>query len=217
MTPDIIDEALRYLGVHSPADDLRPRLEAMLAQCRQEHALRWRWRHEPLCRVDGVLHAGAVPLPGASAERMLKTCSSAALLVCTLGPAFELQMQRLQKRSMADAVMMDALGSALVEEGCDAAEREIALRFPGLYLTDRFSPGYGDLPMNVQTALLDTLDAGRSVGVQLLPSLLMSPQKSVTAIIGLSEEPQSARIRGCAFCRMAASCPLRREGHPCRR
>jgi len=83
-----------------------------------------------------------------------------------------------------------------------------------MYLTDRFSPGYGDLPLEVQPALLEAAQAHR-IGVTAAPSLMMIPQKSVSALIGLSDRPQMARIRGCAFCRMNQTCTLRKAGKSC--
>ena len=98
---------------------------------------------------------------------------------------------------------------------CEQLQREAARRLPALYQTDRFSPGYGDLPLTLQPGILAALDAGRRAGITLLPSLLMNPSKSVTAIFGLSQRPQPARVRGCAYCRMQATCTLRKGGNTC--
>ena len=56
----------------------------------------------------------------------------------------------------------------------------------GLSLRPRFSPGYGDFPLSMQTPIFDALDCPRKIGVSLNASLLMSPSKSVTAVIGLA-------------------------------
>ena len=104
-------------------------------------------------------------------------------------------------------------GSALVEAACDRAEEELRSRHPGLYLTDRFSPGYGDLPLSLQPQLLAACDAPRRLGVTLTQSLLMLPQKSVSVVIGLSKRPQQARIRGCAYCALAQTCAYRGQGN----
>ena len=111
--------------------------------------------------------------------------------------------------------LLDGFGGAYVEAGCNAAEREIAAKLPGKYLTDRFSPGYGDLPLDVQGALLALTDAPRRLGITLNESNLMNPVKSVTAVIGLSDTPQQARIRGCDFCAMRTRCNLRKAGKTC--
>lgn len=116
---------------------------------------------------------------------------------------------------MSRAVILDACASALVESGCDAAEAEIKARFPDRYLTDRFSPGYGDLPLELQPSICAALDTPRRLGLHVTGSLLLNPGKSVTAVIGLSDRPQMARIRGCAFCSMRETCTLRKGGKTC--
>ena len=116
---------------------------------------------------------------------------------------------------MGEAVIFDACGSAWVESGCDAAEAEIAARFKGRYLTDRFSPGYGDLPLSLQPAVLAALDAEKRLGIHLSDSFLMTPSKSVTAVIGVSDEPQPARVRGCGSCVMNKTCDYRKGGTTC--
>lgn len=201
----IITEALRYLGA-SPADAaLRADLSALAEELQRRITPRFTW---------ALTETAALALPGHSAHVMLADCPTVAVLVCTLGAEFDLWMRQLQHRDMAHAVMLDALGSAYVESGCDTAEKAIQARFPHQYLTDRFSPGYGDLPLNVQPALLDLTGASR-IGVAVTPSLLMTPQKSVSAIVGLAATPQPARIRGCAYCSMNKTCQYRNKGITC--
>ena len=213
-----IMEALRYLGAgSSPPEVLRRDVEQIAGQLTAAVRPRYAYRvfstvHEErgvLLREAGIL------LTGRSAARMLAQCDQAVLLICTLGAGFETMLRAEQARDMARAVMLDACGSAWVESGCNAAEEELAARFPGRYLTDRFSPGYGDLPLALQPAICAALDAGRRVGVQVTDSFLMNPSKSVTAVIGLSDRPQQARIRGCAYCSMRETCTLRKGGKSC--
>ena len=213
-----IMEALRYLGAgSSPPEVLRRDMEQIAGQLTAAVRPRYAYRvfstvHEErgvLLREAGIL------LTGRSAARMLAQCDQAVLLICTLGAGFETMLRAEQARDMARAVMLDACGSAWVESGCNAAEEELAARFPGRYLTDRFSPGYGDLPLALQPAICAALDAGRRVGVQVTDSFLMNPSKSVTAVIGLSDRPQQARIRGCAYCSMREPCTLRKGGKSC--
>ena len=146
---------------------------------------------------------------------MLKECTQAALLACTLGAAFDARLRAVQARDMAKAVLTDGCGSAWVEAGCDEAEGELSERLPGRFLTDRFSPGYGDLSLDMQPALCAALDAGRRLGLSVTDSLLLNPSKSVTAVIGLAHQPQMARVRGCAYCTLRETCALRKGGNHC--
>lgn len=213
-----IDEALRYLGAGRQAPpELRREAEDTARRLTARLRPRYTYRVFSLERKDGVLRLqeAALALPGKDAQTMLADCGRVVLLGCTLGVEFESMLRAEQARDMAKAVLLDACGSAWVEAGCDEAEREIAARFPGQYLTDRFSPGYGDLPLSLQPAICGALDLGRRLGVHVSERCLMNPSKSVTALIGISDRPQMARIRGCAYCAMRETCTLRKGGTHC--
>ncbi|MBQ7848864.1 MAG: methionine synthase [Clostridia bacterium] len=211
----LIDEALRYLGVRGMADEtLRSQLTVLANEFSSLITPRHIWRIFPLRRASNGILSGNILLTGSSAAKMLAECGSCAVMVCTLGTAFDAWLQRMQARDMARAVMLDALGSALIESACDKVETEIAGRFPKHYLTDRFSPGYGDLPLALQPELLSAAEAQR-IGVGVTDTCMLTPQKSVTALVGIAETPQAARIRGCAYCAMNKTCTLRKAGMTC--
>jgi hypothetical protein len=215
--PDI-DEALRYLGAGEGApEELRQTVQAVAARLEAQLQPRYTFQVFDLeRREEGLALAGAaVVLTGGTARRMLAQCRQGVLLACTLGARFDALLRAQQVRDMAQAVILDACGSALVEQGCDAAEEELKKRFPGLFLTDRFSPGYGDLPLELQPSICAALDTQRRLGLHVTDSLLLNPGKSVTAVIGLADRPQMARIRGCDFCAMRERCALRKGGKTC--
>ena len=213
-----IGEVLRYLGVKDDPDGAMARaVEAEADELLRAVRPRYVYRLFPVERGRSgvVLRGSGVTLPGDMAASLLAQCGRAALLACTLGAGFEAMLRAAQARDMARAVILDACGSALVEAGCDMAEREIAARCPGQYLTDRFSPGYGDLPLSIQGSLCVALDAQKRLGIHVTESSLMNPSKSVTAVIGLADVPQPARIRGCTYCALAGDCALRKGGKSC--
>ncbi len=213
-----LTEALRYAGVRG---DVPPEIweiaKGIARQVMDEAEPRYTWRmYDIEEREDGFyLPEARLLLTGESTRRMLAECDRAVLMACTLGARFDALLRREQAQDMARAVIMDACGSAWVEAGCDAAEQELAARLPGFYLTDRFSPGYGDLPLEIQPEIAEALDITRRIGVTVTRSLLMNPGKSVTAVIGIADRPQAARIRGCAYCTMKETCALRRGGKRC--
>ena len=85
----------------------------------------------------------------------------------------------------------------------------------GLLLTDRFSPGYGDLPLKLQIGLCAALNTSRRIGLTVTPSLILVPRKSVTALLGIADRPKTLRKRGCEVCGMFLHCPYRKEGVVC--
>lgn len=102
-------------------------------------------------------------------------------------------------------MVLQAVSVEAIEEYCDACEEEIlaALSSGGegpYYLRPRFSPGYGDLPLEFQREFLQILETPKKIGVTLTDSLLMMPSKSVTAIIGISREDSHCIRQGCESC-----------------
>lgn len=213
-----IREALRYLGVRGePGAELTGQVRQVARQLTETLSPRYVYRVFDLERRDkGFALAGTdTVLTGATAAKMLEGSHKAAVLGCTLGARFDRLLLAAQARDMAQAVILDACGGALVEAGCDAAQDELAGRFPEEYLTDRFSPGYGDFPLDLQRELCALLDTPRRLGVHVTESCMLNPVKSVTAVIGIANAPQPARVRGCDFCAMGKTCAMRKEGKHC--
>ena len=71
---------------------------------------------------------------------------------------------------------------------------DLAREFAPRRLTSRFSPGYGDFPLSQQAELCAVLNVNRLLGITLTPGGLMVPQKSVTALIGVSEDPEDPSV-----------------------
>ena len=212
-----VEEALRYLGAAQADPETRRLAEKTAGMLEERVTPRWIWRACGIDRDGGELRLpeAGIALTGRLAESMLAECGKAVLLVCTLGAGFERMEKGWEARDMAVAAVMDACGSAWTEAVCDAAEEEIRQRFPDQYITDRFSPGYGDLPLELQADFLRALDAERKLGITVNESFLLNPGKSVTAVIGLSDRPQGAKIRGCAFCSLRDACRIRERGETC--
>lgn len=134
---------------------------------------------------EDVVDLGAFRAESHSLYRNLSGCSEAFLFAVTLGMGVERLLNRLSMLSGAEFFVTDALASAMVEAACDAAEEKIR---GGLLCRPRFSPGYGDLSLEVQPALLEQVQGRKLLGITLGATLLMSPMKSITAIMGVYHE-----------------------------
>lgn len=155
-------------------------------------------------------------LTGRDIADLLKNSRRCFLMAATLGPEVDRLCRYQSARSMADAVMVDAAATALIECVCDKAQAELADSLPkGQGLTMRYSCGYGDLPLSLQPMFVRVLDAPRRIGLSCLPSLLLTPQKSVTAVMGISQTETAAKQADCQTCRFASSCVLRKAGKHC--
>ncbi len=117
----------------------------------------------------------------------LEGCKAAVLFAATVGSGMDRMIRRFEKSDPQMGLFLQGLGAERVESLCDLfnAEVDAAAQSLGHMTRRRFSPGYGDLPIEVQKEFLPLLDAERRLGITLSDSYLMSPSKSVTAIIGI--------------------------------
>jgi hypothetical protein len=119
-----------------------------------------------------------------SVSDLLKGCGSAYLFCVTAGPALTNAATALVRDGeTAHALVIDAVGSELVEEAADEVCRYIE-RTAAVSLTKRFSPGYGDWDLFGQHELDKALNISR-IGVTLNEAFLMMPEKTITAVAGV--------------------------------
>ena len=203
-------EVLRYLGHRAPPDgELLARVDALSGSLMKAARPRLVWRRLPLTPENDYL------LAGQDLRALLRDCEDVVLFAATLGAEVELLLRRTQLRDMAGALILDACADAAIENVCDNFCADLAEAVAPAYLTDRFSPGYGDLPLAHQRVLFDALNVTRRIGVTLTEGGIMLPQKSVTAILGVAPTPQPRRDDRCAVCSMYDTCTHRKEGKPC--
>ena len=124
-----------------------------------------------------------------SLARNLKDCEEVILFAATLSVGVDRILNKNIKLNMAKAAVMQAVAATAIEEYCDKCQREIEEQVieEGLFVRPRFSPGYGDFSLEVQQAFLDMIGAGKNIGITLTEGGLMVPEKSVTAVMGLTK------------------------------
>lgn len=210
------NEALLYLGYRG--GKLPENIHETIARCEEILLKTARprivWRQFDL--KDDLTFSGTGFCPaGNDVKALLHDCRQVILFAATLGTEVEALLHRTQVRDMAEAVVLDCCASSAIENVCDNFCEDLQAELAPKYLTDRFSPGYGDLPFAQQKEVCGILDIGRRIGVNLSPGGLMIPQKSVTALMGIADTPQKKRFRGCAYCSLFETCLLRKENRTC--
>lgn len=183
----------------------------VLAACRP----RAYWRLEKIERGENFrMLIGGLETHSRQLAHLLRGCGHAFLFCATLGAEVDALLRRLSRTSAAEALMAQGVAAALVETYCDFCMDDIAQEVAplGETLTMRFSPGYGDLPLEVQRPLLSILDSQRKAGIVLSQNLLMIPSKSVSAIIGAGAQAvrtahERGKCNGCA----KADCEYRND------
>ena len=157
---------------------------------------------------DGTLEGTRFFPQGKDVREMLSACHETVLLAATLGADSERMLLRAQTKSAADALILDAVLSAAIEAVCDRMEETLR---EALYLTDRFSPGYGDMPLAQSGQICEVLNAGRAIGLTVSQSGILMPRKSVTAVLGISRTQVLRRPKGCEGCSARQTCAFARR------
>lgn len=146
-------------------------------------------------------------------SRNLRGCDEVFLMAATLGMGPDRLIARAQAAgAMSRAMALQAASAAMIEAWCDEVNAELdrQARARGRFLRPRFSPGYGDFSLEAQPGIFRLLGAQRNIGITLTDSLLMLPTKSVTAVIGISDEALPCPA-GCEACDRA-DCDFRDTG-----
>lgn len=120
-------------------------------------------------------------------QKMLYKSDPVCFLMVTIGPQMEEEVKHLfQDGRTACGVVLDAIASETADAVADHLHRVVLKELAeesGYSVTPRFSPGYGDWPVTVQSELLEVCD-GRRIGISVNPSSFMVPKKSVSAVLG---------------------------------
>lgn len=203
------NEAVRYLG--GAGISLNYRMDRLMDECEKEILAK---ANPKYLYVEKALPCEKI-MQGEDIKSHLENCGRAIVMCATLGSEVDKLIRISQISDMAKAVTLDSFASAAIEQVCSKFDDIIAEKYRGSYQTFRFSPGYGDYPVELQKSFLTMLDAPRKIGLTANENSLLVPTKSVTAVIGLSDTPIERKRRGCAVCNMRGECKFRRNGERC--
>lgn len=161
------------------------------------------WGEFPLrFPADGTIDCGCFQTKSRTLAKNLGGCGQVLLIAVTLGLGVDRLLTRYGKLHVTKAVILQAAAAAMIESYCNerCGEWKEAYEKNGKYLRPRYSPGYGDFSLECQQPILDALQAGKRIGILLTDGGMMTPSKSVTAVIGISEQKKDCLVEGCESC-----------------
>ena len=195
-------EIARYLGLAGRS--LPPELADYVVSCQRELD-----RAVVPKIVERKLPKGALPGESRDLAHHLRHCDDCVLYALTLGAEADRLLRRWAAQSMAKAAVGQAVCAVRLDHLSAALSEKLADGLPaGRYLTAPFSPGYGDWDLTVQAGLLDLLTAHKRIGLTLTAGGMLVPEKSITAVVGISFRPEEACGQKCARCKKT-DCPFR--------
>ncbi len=214
-----IDEALRYMGFNENIniDNIVPLLRKCEEDLINSANIRYCYKIFDIERKENNISLvnTNLQLTGKAILSHLDNCSKAVLMACTLSDMVDKLINRYNITDMTSALIADAMASAMIEQVCNEVEEIMKKELNIKNMTWRFSPGYGDLPIDIQQRFIQVINAEKQIGLTVTDSNILIPRKSVTAIIGISDNAIPQKKRGCAVCNMNKTCQFRKRGAHC--
>lgn len=182
-------EALRYLRARPNDKEAQALVDMVYLKLRNEvqarHVL---LKSKVQVDKEGVTLVNGVRFTSRDLASHVKGCEEVLLLGATLGSRVDTAIRRLALGSVAEGAAAQAVAAALIESYCDEVQAKADTG--GLVQRPRFSPGYGDWDLAEQRLIFPVLNCAKLIGLTLTDGCMMAPSKSVTAVIGLSDDVQ---------------------------
>jgi len=162
--------------------------------------------------VQGVTHErlllnGGHRLTGKLLVQHLSQAQRVYVILCSIGTSVEQYASEMWASSALYSLALDGVGSAAVEALANAACRHFEDQVAGLgwRASIPLSPGMIEWPVGEgQPQIFNLLD-GETLGVELTPSMIMLPRKTLTMVLGAGPE-MSTGGRTCDYCSLREVC-----------
>ena len=213
------DEVRTYLGYegHEISPELEQRIESIVVACEQSCRPSYIYATYPIEQLP-------LTLTGTAIHEHLQGAIGCVCMVCTLGLQADTSIRTYSVKSALDAFIYDTAASAYIESVANACEASVVRKAhdKGLMINGRFSPGYADLPLDVQPEILSCLNATRRLGLTVTDEGMLIPTKSITACLGIFDDYGASGMhtalypeRFCARCVCRDYCTLREAKKLC--
>lgn len=219
-------EVLPFLGMNKePSPQEKELIEHYLKEIKQKAQPLGIWKTFSVkCWEPGKISLEGTPLllEGVNTSQHFRTCDRITLLATTLGQEIDHLLAHLSPQNPAQALIADGVASTAIESFTEQLDLYLStqIRRKGYFPTARFSPGYGDWPLNWQKEFLVSVKSDK-IGLTTTPYFLLQPIKSVTAALGWSKIPVERNYTSlppttkkpccsthtCRYCNLASSCP----------
>ena len=178
-------ELLSYLGYRGQeiSQELEQKISQAISTCEKLATPRSVVKRFKVNKETKLIDGTTLTLPGEDIWKHIDGCSEIYLLCATIGFNMEKEIAKNFVKDKTLALFLDAAATCAIESYIDDLEKTLDGK-----LTTRYSCGYGDLNIEIQKDICAILDTFRKIGVYVNEAYMLSPQKSVSAIIGVKDE-----------------------------
>ncbi|MDQ0555661.1 hypothetical protein QOZ92_000774 [Paeniclostridium ghonii] len=148
---------------------------------------------------------------------VLEGCDQCIITATTLGVDIDREIKKSGYLDLTKMIILDSCATTAIESVCDIIENSYREEFKKCrkHITNRYSPGYGDLPINVNEDFINILEAQNKIGLTITKNHIMIPRKSVIWIAGISDKMKYSSNKSCLKCNNYNTCKYRKEAVNC--
>lgn len=184
------EEILRYACCRNADGEILSLVESCIKEVKDKLTYKVCYKEFNVAVNGHVCDFGDFQIRSSDLATNLKGANRVVIFAATVGVEIDRLIAKYSRIAPSKAFILGALGAERAEALCDAFCKELSSDSKVL-TKPRFSPGYGDLPLESQRKIFAVLCPEKSIGLYLNDSLLMSPSKSVTAIVGICDAQES--------------------------
>ena len=178
-----IKEILRYAGVKESVDSINAIIKECIKELDGKLFYKVCYMVADISVCDDEVDVGFKKVKSKHLSKTLSNYNKAVVFSATIGIEIDRLIAKYNVASSTKALIFQAIGAERIESLCNLFNEDIKREYN--YTSPRFSAGYGDLSLDFQKDIFSVLDCYKKIGLTLNDSLIMSPSKSVTAIIGV--------------------------------
>ncbi|MEG0283271.1 MAG: vitamin B12 dependent-methionine synthase activation domain-containing protein [Erysipelotrichales bacterium] len=199
------NEILRYLGYEGELDNAtKEMIDKGLEVVEKYASFKHIYRIYDLELRKNEIEFNNLVIPSRVLPNYFVNCKQILILGATLGLELDKQIKKLEITDMSLALVVNAVATEYMEKNLEKLCHDI--EEDNKYYTSRFSIGYHDVSITHQPDLIKMIDATKLIGINVLESYLMVPSKSVSAMIGISDQPIEKQRAKCANCLPNGKC-----------
>lgn len=215
-------EVLRYLEYKGQEidDNLNNIIDECIKLTQSEINPRYILRVYSILRDENCLNKDKLGIKGSDLTfkskqlyNLLEHCSECIIVASTLGLEIEKLIKRHSYNELNKSIILDACATTAIEKVCDIIQDKVEKKLikENKYITNRYSPGYGDLSIEKNRDIINILNCQNQIGLTITDSNIMIPRKSVIAIIGISKKETIRENKTCSNCPNNKNCKYKRE------
>lgn len=195
-------EIMRYMGCHEASLQTLDLIDQCIGEIKDKLSYKVCFRSMSMEEFLACGENENMPFGSSALCKNLDGCICVIIFAATIGIGMDRLINRYSRISPVKALCFQAIGAERIESLCNLFNKELKEEKAkeGLLIRPRFSPGYGDFPLSVQKEFFRLLECPRKIGLTLNDSLLMSPSKSVTAVIGIYDPADKGKNATEALC-----------------